>query len=117
MIIKVEIGQVWKGTYSADRFTITSISGKEVRAKLNSSTIETIFGYIDDYGNKTWSDNFWTLETVAEDKTINTRVLANDGVAVNDHVCPTCHNNKCSLTEINCWLCGNPLLKVSRGKN
>lgn len=28
---------------------------------------------------------------------------------INDHVCPTCKNDKCSLAEVTCWKCGNPL--------
>lgn len=29
--------------------------------------------------------------------------------AVNDHVCPTCKNTRCSKTEKTCWRCGNNL--------
>ena len=31
------------------------------------------------------------------------------GAAINDHVCPTCQNDKCSKSEKVCWKCGNPL--------
>lgn len=34
---------------------------------------------------------------------------SNPSAAINDHVCPTCKNNRCSKTEKKCWLCGNPL--------
>src|ERR1700723_4317223 len=30
-------------------------------------------------------------------------------VAVNDHVCPSCQNNRVSRSEKTCWKCGNPL--------
>jgi hypothetical protein len=29
--------------------------------------------------------------------------------AVNDHVCPTCKNNRCSKSEKTCWKCGGKL--------
>lgn len=29
--------------------------------------------------------------------------------AVNNHVCPTCKNARCSKSEITCWRCGNRL--------
>lgn len=28
---------------------------------------------------------------------------------VNNYTCPTCQNDKCSVTEDKCWRCGNPL--------
>jgi len=31
------------------------------------------------------------------------------GIAINDYVCPTCDNNRCSKSEITCWRCGNRL--------
>lgn len=30
-------------------------------------------------------------------------------VAINDHVCPTCKNDRCSRSEKNCWKCGGVL--------
>lgn len=30
-------------------------------------------------------------------------------MAINDHTCPTCKNNRCSKTEKSCWKCGNKL--------
>lgn len=30
-------------------------------------------------------------------------------VAINDHICPGCGNNKCSKTERTCWKCGGTL--------
>lgn len=30
-------------------------------------------------------------------------------VAVNDHVCPTCKNDRVSKTEASCWKCGGKL--------
>lgn len=30
-------------------------------------------------------------------------------VAVNDYICPTCRNNRCSRSEKTCWKCGNQL--------
>lgn len=29
--------------------------------------------------------------------------------AVNDHVCPSCNNNRCSKSEKSCWRCGSSL--------
>jgi hypothetical protein len=29
-------------------------------------------------------------------------------VLINDHVCPTCNNDRLSKTEKSCWRCGNP---------
>ena len=29
--------------------------------------------------------------------------------AVNDHICPSCKNDRCSKTERTCWLCGGKL--------
>jgi hypothetical protein len=31
------------------------------------------------------------------------------GAAVNDHVCPSCKNHRCSRSEKLCWKCGDPL--------
>lgn len=31
------------------------------------------------------------------------------GQAINDHVCPTCTNNRCSKSEKSCWKCGGKL--------
>lgn len=32
-----------------------------------------------------------------------------NSVAVNDHTCPSCRNDKCSKTEKSCWKCGGDL--------
>jgi hypothetical protein len=29
--------------------------------------------------------------------------------AVNDHICPSCRNDRCSKSEKSCWKCGNSL--------
>jgi hypothetical protein len=31
------------------------------------------------------------------------------GAPINDHVCPTCRNDRCSKTEKSCWKCGGKL--------
>lgn len=36
-------------------------------------------------------------------------VVATSVNVINDHICPTCQNDKCSKTEVTCWKCGNPL--------
>jgi hypothetical protein len=28
---------------------------------------------------------------------------------INNHICPTCKNERCSLSEVMCWRCGNKL--------
>ena len=28
---------------------------------------------------------------------------------INDHVCPTCKNDRCTKSEISCWKCGEKL--------
>lgn len=28
---------------------------------------------------------------------------------INDHICPTCKNDRCSLPEVTCWKCGGKL--------
>jgi len=43
----------------------------------------------------------WSLPTFDRSGTL--------GPAVNDYVCKTCKNSRCSRTEKTCWLCGNPL--------
>lgn len=35
--------------------------------------------------------------------------LGANKAAVNDHVCPTCRNDRCSKIEKTCWKCGSPL--------
>jgi hypothetical protein len=38
------------------------------------------------------------------------QVKDNVGTPINDHVCPTCRNDRCSKnTETHCWRCGNKL--------
>lgn len=32
-----------------------------------------------------------------------------NSMPVNDHICPTCKNDRCSKTEKSCWRCGNSL--------
>ena len=32
-----------------------------------------------------------------------------NGRAINNHVCPTCKNERCNKAEKSCWLCGNLL--------
>lgn len=34
---------------------------------------------------------------------------SNNLAVVNDYICPTCKNNRCSKSEKTCWKCGNPL--------
>jgi hypothetical protein len=40
---------------------------------------------------------------------VTSKVKSEPAVAVNDHTCPTCKNNRCSRSEVNCWKCGNKL--------
>jgi hypothetical protein len=39
----------------------------------------------------------------------NCSVVSTPGIAVNDHVCGTCGNARCSKAEKSCWRCGNSL--------
>ena len=56
----------------------------------------------------TWNTNWGKASsfTVVDGETAATSA---SGTPVNDHVCPTCQNNKCSKSEKLCWKCGNPL--------
>lgn len=40
---------------------------------------------------------------------VDRKLTANQGVAINNHVCPTCKNDRCSKSERSCWKCGNAL--------
>lgn len=37
---------------------------------------------------------------------VKAKVPAQSTKAINDYVCPACHNEKCSRTEKSCWKCG-----------
>ena len=39
----------------------------------------------------------------------NKASLMEQSIAINDHVCPTCKNKRCSKSELVCWRCGNKL--------
>ncbi len=43
------------------------------------------------------------------DATIDTCLNVVTTEAINDHVCPSCNNDRCSKTEKSCWKCGNLL--------
>lgn len=35
--------------------------------------------------------------------------VGDSSVPINDHICPSCKNDKCSKTEVTCWKCGGKL--------
>lgn len=43
-------------------------------------------------------------ETLTDSYKVN--MVPQSTKAINDYVCPACHNNKCSKTEKSCWKCG-----------
>jgi hypothetical protein len=60
---------------------------------------------------------FWNLEVVYQDSngewkpvnSVNYSPETISGEVVNDHICPSCRNTKCSKLELKCWRCGNKL--------
>jgi hypothetical protein len=69
-------------------------------------TIKSIESYyawvaVDDYGSLTF-----TPENITIDSPIET---PSSSAVINDHICPTCSNNRCSKSEKTCWRCGNKL--------
>jgi len=36
-------------------------------------------------------------------------IKLNNSVAINNHICPHCQNNRCSKSERSCWKCGGTL--------
>jgi len=40
---------------------------------------------------------------------VNSQVVSSSGVAVNNHTCKSCGNNRCNVSEKSCWKCGNLL--------
>jgi len=53
-------------------------------------------------------NRFWTYKVIGDREEFQKTITAS-GVAINDHVCPVCGNNRCSKTEKICWRCGNSL--------
>ena len=56
--------------------------------------------------NQWLADRFILSESANIEATQSTSTVSS---AVNDHVCLSCGNTKCSKTENTCWKCGNPL--------
>lgn len=55
---------------------------------------------LDDFS---WGDLSWDdLRNQPTDLGLNANVTV-----INDHVCPSCKNDKCSKAEKSCWKCGN----------
>jgi hypothetical protein len=48
----------------------------------------------------------WAKQFEAE---VAVAAVNTSGKAINDHVCPSCGNKRCSRTEKLCWLCGGSL--------
>ena len=40
---------------------------------------------------------------------LNSQVVSSSGVAINNHTCKSCGNNRCNVSEKSCWKCGNLL--------
>jgi hypothetical protein len=104
-------------TYDADRFeVVSSFQNFKVRCIDNAGELCTlILGRIyevegesvsgDDYKLVGWglSWNKRRFEKV-DDNSITGPIPL-----VNDRICPTCKNDRCSRTEKACWKCGNSL--------
>ena len=41
--------------------------------------------------------------------TLNRIIAASSDVAINNHICPTCKNDRVNVCEKTCWKCGNSL--------
>jgi hypothetical protein len=55
------------------------------------------------------SDGFWNGGMRKERFIVVNGVAVDPTIAVNDHTCPTCGNNRCSKSEKTCWRCGGVL--------
>lgn len=55
------------------------------------------------------SDGFWNGGMKKERFIVVHGVAVNPTVAVNDHTCPSCKNDRCSKSEKTCWKCGGVL--------
>lgn len=56
--------------------------------------------------------DFWNIPNIPPilDNTKQKMHNLNDKApAINNHICPTCKNNRCSKSESICWRCGNKL--------
>lgn len=96
--IKVKPGQIWVNLSERDKkFKITKVEENKAYVISKKYGTEYIFGYLNEDGSPSGWDIFF-LESIEEYEP-----------AVNDYVCPTCANDRCSKSEIKCWKCGNLL--------
>jgi len=51
------------------------------------------------------SNNFLSMETICLDDVRRTPEVTASG-AINDYICGTCKNDRCSKSEKKCWRCG-----------
>lgn len=100
--VKIEVGQVWANNYC--EFVITKVD-KGACYYIDADGSEKVFGHLEPDGSGTWIHglNGWFL------KEATVQTTNGSSTAINDHVCPTCKNTRCSKTEKSCWRCGNPL--------
>jgi hypothetical protein len=106
---QVKVGQVWTNGVYEYRITDIKASGHRFKCSAESIIGQTKypnFGTLsEDLLPVAW-DSSWRL--VSENATCNI-IDGNLGSAINDHVCPSCQNKRCSKSEKTCWRCGNPL--------
>jgi hypothetical protein len=62
--------------------------------------------HIDGWGEIVWIEHF--AEKYVPEIKERSNVGPTNG-PINDYVCPTCQNNRCSKSEIKCWRCGGVL--------
>ena len=113
MIYRLRIGQpkleAWGGTIPPERPNMAKVGifysdGNCLPKAIEFSSFEAA---------KAIYSEFWNYEVVYQDsngewKSVNS-IPENSGVPMNDHICPSCGNAKCSKQEIKCWRCGNKL--------
>lgn len=59
-----------------------------------------------------WSWTYEVFDNRSDDSSVpigDIIPVASMSQAINNHVCPTCKNNRVSKTENSCWSCGNKL--------
>lgn len=64
--------------------------------------------YVEDYFNCWEEDNSKSIRNIASAVCINTNLMQPE-IAINDFICKTCKNDRCSQSEKTCWKCGNLL--------
>lgn len=110
----IKIGQVWSdGNIKVIITDIDKVNLTCSAQNIDKSHTFSMFGYLNkDFSPSNWGrdwicieDDSKLIQPIISDYCINTATIK----AINDYTCPTCKNDRCSKSEVTCWLCGNKL--------